>query len=205
MNKDQAFKAGEGSGKSGAFFFSSHDNQFIIKTMKKAELRALLKILPEYVDYLKKNPYSMLAKIYGVFSLRRRLMKTVTVMLMENTLQLENPSQLLATYDLKGSTFGRESKGQVKPTTIQKDIDFINAKAGDASMFAMGDLNRKLRVVLQQDTKFLIDHGFLDYSLLLAVEKNDEMVINPEIVKKQALVRRMTRGVLRRPSKERRF
>lgn len=54
--------------------------------MKKSELRALLKILPEYVEYLKNNPYSMLAKIYGVFSLKRTMMKTVTVMLMENTI-----------------------------------------------------------------------------------------------------------------------
>ena len=51
-----------------------------------------LKILPDYVDYLKKNPYSMLAKIYGVFSLKRTMMKTVIVMLMENTIQLENSS-----------------------------------------------------------------------------------------------------------------
>ena len=92
FNRAQAFKAGEGSGKSGAFFFASHDNQFIIKTMKKSEMRALLKILPDYVDYLKKNPYSMLAKIYGVFSLKRTMMKTVIVMLMENTIQLQNSS-----------------------------------------------------------------------------------------------------------------
>lgn len=32
-NWDQAFKAGEGSGKSGSFFFFSHDQRFLIKTM----------------------------------------------------------------------------------------------------------------------------------------------------------------------------
>lgn len=90
LNKEQAFKAGEGAGKSGSFFFFSHDNQFIIKTMKNAERKVLLQILPEYVNYLKQNPYSMLAKIYGVFSLKRPMMQTVTVMLMENTIQAEN-------------------------------------------------------------------------------------------------------------------
>ena len=56
--------------------------------MKEAELKALKQMLPDYVAYLKKNPFSTLAKIYGVFTLRRPLMKPVTVMLMENTLQI---------------------------------------------------------------------------------------------------------------------
>ena len=46
FNRQQVFSAGEGSGKSGSFFFFSHDNQFIIKTMKEAELKALKIILP---------------------------------------------------------------------------------------------------------------------------------------------------------------
>ena len=56
--------------------------------MKSAELVALKRILPQYVDYLKRNPYSMLVKIYGMFTLRRKLMKPIKVMLMENTIQL---------------------------------------------------------------------------------------------------------------------
>lgn len=86
FNRQQACKAGEGSGKSGSFFFFSHDKQFIIKTMKSAELVALRRILPQYVNYLKSNPYSMLVKIYGMFTLKRKLMKPIKVMLMENTL-----------------------------------------------------------------------------------------------------------------------
>ena len=107
-NRDQAFSAGEGSGKSGSFFFFSHDNQFIIKTMKGAELKSLMKILPQYVAYLtRQNPYSMLAKIFGVFTLQRPMMKPVTVILMENTICLKNKKNLISIFDLKGSTFGR--------------------------------------------------------------------------------------------------
>ena len=40
-------------------------------------------------------------------------------------------------------------------------------------MFKMSALNRKCGSVLAQDTNFLISHGFLDYSLLFAVEKSD--------------------------------
>ena len=86
--------------------------------MKKAEKDALLKILENYVYYFKKNPYSMLAKIYGVFTINRAWMNPVTVMLMENTLQIVNPSNLFATFDLKGSTYGRKSKGKVTPQKI---------------------------------------------------------------------------------------
>ena len=118
QNREQVFNAGEGSGKSGSFFFFSHDKQFIIKTMKKAELEALMNILPSYVHYLKKNPFSMLAKIYGVFTINRTWMHPVTVMLMENTLQIVNPSKLFATFDIKGSTHGRKSKGDITPNTI---------------------------------------------------------------------------------------
>lgn len=149
------FNAGEGSGKSGSFFFFSHDNQFLIKTMKESELGALKAILPDYVAYLKENPYSMLSKIYGVFTLRRPFMKPVTVMLMENVLQVVNKDKLRATFDLKGSTHGRKSKGLVKPTSIQKDLDLVTTKNADKKLLQMSELNRKLRKVLLQDTRFL--------------------------------------------------
>ena len=36
-NRKMIFKAGESAGKSGSFFFFSHDNKFIIKTLKGNE------------------------------------------------------------------------------------------------------------------------------------------------------------------------
>lgn len=60
--------------------------------MNEDELKALKEMLPAYVSYLKRNPFSMLSKIYGVFTLKRPLMNSVTVMLMENTLQIVRPN-----------------------------------------------------------------------------------------------------------------
>jgi len=40
INADMVFKAGEGSGKSGSFFFFSKDRKFIIKTMTDEDLIA---------------------------------------------------------------------------------------------------------------------------------------------------------------------
>jgi len=54
-NKNRVFKAGEGAGASGSFFFFSYNNRFIIKTMTKPELKVLLDILPSYVDHVKKS------------------------------------------------------------------------------------------------------------------------------------------------------
>ena len=62
--------------------------------MKRAELKALKAILPEYVTHLQDNPNSMLAKIYGMFTLKKPLMKAITVMLMENTIQTRQPEAL---------------------------------------------------------------------------------------------------------------
>jgi len=43
FNRDKVFNAGEGAGKSGSFFFFSHDNRFIIKTISSDEIDVYLK------------------------------------------------------------------------------------------------------------------------------------------------------------------
>ena len=113
-------------------------------------------------------------------------MAPVVVMLMENTIQTKSGdwSKMFATFDLKGSTHGRQVgkrdkngvKKRIQPSTVQKDLDFLEAKERNHKLFIMDELNRKLQNVLLQDTSFLIRHGFLDYSLLLAVEKTGEKV-----------------------------
>ena len=57
----------------------------------------------------------------------------------------------------------------------------------------MSDLNRKLVGVMQQDKMFLQQHGFLDYSLLIAIEKS-EAEFDAE---KSMLSKRLTRGLIR--------
>ena len=94
MNREMVFNSGEGAGKSGSFFFFSHDKRFIIKTMRKREVKTFLQILPQYVDYLLKNPFSMIAKIFGVYIVEKQGVGVVRVMLMENTMQLENKNNL---------------------------------------------------------------------------------------------------------------
>ena len=86
LNRDQVFSAGEGAGKSGSVFFFSHDNKWLIKTMKNEEVDLMIKILPDYLEHHRKNPYSLLAKIFGIFTIKKFRMEPVHVMLMENTM-----------------------------------------------------------------------------------------------------------------------
>jgi len=69
LNRDSVFKSGEGAGQSGSFFFFSHDRKFIIKTMSGTEMSLFLEILPDYEIHLKENPDSLLARIYGVYTI----------------------------------------------------------------------------------------------------------------------------------------
>ena len=127
-NRDMVFKAGEGAGRSGSFFFFSHDRKFIIKTMPKGELDLLLRLLPAFKEHYKKNPHSLLSKIFGVFTIETDKMDNVHLMLMENTLRLKDPLNLKYIFDLKGSLVSRKVKGQTKPDSTLKDINYLMAK-----------------------------------------------------------------------------
>lgn len=69
FNNDQVFKAGEGAGASGSFFFFSYDQKFLIKTLTESEVKILDKLIHPYIDHLVKNPDSLLARIYGLFTI----------------------------------------------------------------------------------------------------------------------------------------
>jgi hypothetical protein len=48
-NYKMVFKAGEGAGASGSFFFFSYDNRFLIKTLQGEEKSKLLNMMNLYV------------------------------------------------------------------------------------------------------------------------------------------------------------
>jgi hypothetical protein len=56
---------------------------------------------------------------------------------MENTLQFYEPEKLECIFDLKGSTFDRATKGELKKSTIRKDNDFIAIKRKRPNLFKM--------------------------------------------------------------------
>jgi hypothetical protein len=52
-NRDQVFRAGEGAGASGSFFFFSKDGRYLIKTLRGEEKDILLGMLPSFIEYLR--------------------------------------------------------------------------------------------------------------------------------------------------------
>jgi len=88
------FQAGESQGKSGSFFFFSHDKKFIIKTMYPEELEVFMEALPDYFSHLKENPNSLIARIYGVFKVKMEAISAVNLILMANTIQVPSSKQI---------------------------------------------------------------------------------------------------------------
>ena len=58
--------------------------------MTESERKLFQCILPEYANHLDQNPNSLLAKVLGIFTVKQQSTDPVCVMLMENTLRVEN-------------------------------------------------------------------------------------------------------------------
>jgi 1-phosphatidylinositol-4-phosphate 5-kinase len=69
-NSENVSKMRESEGKSGSFFFFSHDNKFIIKTITNNELNNMLgHFIKSYYEHVSNNAETLLAKIYGIYTI----------------------------------------------------------------------------------------------------------------------------------------
>jgi len=122
LNRTQVFKAKESAGKSGSFFFFSYDKKFLIKTMNDRELAVFLDALPTYLYHLKKYPASLIARIYGIFTVRMENIVPVHLLLMANSAQVGGPVEFC--FDLKGSIINREvKKSEITKGGTLKDVN----------------------------------------------------------------------------------
>lgn len=84
-------------------------------------------MLPQYTAHFRNNRNSVIAKIFGIFTIKSVDFREVHVMLMENTVQLRDEINLNYVFDLKGSTVDRTTQiDNMKPSTTLKDNNFIN-------------------------------------------------------------------------------
>jgi len=84
-NVNNIKKAGEGMGKSGSFFFFSHDTKFLIKTMTMDDFDAFMSLFKAYFEHINLEPKSLIARIYGVYSVKMDDIDTVYLILMGNS------------------------------------------------------------------------------------------------------------------------
>jgi 1-phosphatidylinositol-4-phosphate 5-kinase len=102
------FKAGEGAGLSGSFFFFSRDNRFLIKTLTRSERDLFLNMLDKYINHLEAtHNESLLARIYGIFTIKTNFFHELDIMVMQNTARLTKRKNQKITFDIKGSKFNR--------------------------------------------------------------------------------------------------
>ena len=75
-------QSGQGAGKSGSFFFFSHDKKLIIKTMRGNEKSILSNMLNKLILHYESNENkSLLARIYGMFKIKTSVFHPVDIII----------------------------------------------------------------------------------------------------------------------------
>ncbi|OIV90023.1 hypothetical protein TanjilG_23943 [Lupinus angustifolius] len=157
-------------GKSGSFFYLTNDDRYMIKTMKKAEAKALLRMLPAYYNHFRAFENSLLTKFYGLHcvKLTGAAQKKVRFIIMGNLFCSEYT--IHRRFDLKGSSLGRitdKPESEISETTILKDLDlnfiFRLQKTWFQEYFRQID----------RDCELLEQEGIMDYSLLVGIHFRD--------------------------------
>ncbi|EFJ44342.1 hypothetical protein VOLCADRAFT_106487 [Volvox carteri f. nagariensis] len=151
-------------GKSGCMFFLSDDERFLVKTMRKTEIRTLIDMLPEYYKYMESQPDNLVIRFFGVHGVKQVHGRTVRFVVMHNMFNTD--LQIHKKFDLKGSTDGRTTGPRVDPydpKTIFKDLDLDLQFLLDPSSY-----DRVIRQITS-DAEFLRKVDVMDYSLLLGI------------------------------------
>ncbi|KAF4362174.1 phosphatidylinositol 4-phosphate 5-kinase 8 isoform X1 [Cannabis sativa] len=159
---DDGLRELSSQGKSGSLFFLSHDDRFVIKTLKKSELKVLLRMLPKYYSHVGEHENTLITKFFGLHRIKLRAGRKVRFVVMGNMFFTE--LRIHRRYDLKGSTQGRTTdQDKVDQNTTLKDLDL-------AYEFHMDKLLREsLFKQILLDCKFLESQQIIDYSLLVGL------------------------------------
>jgi len=71
INVKYKAKISDSQGFSQAIFISTQDHKYVLKTLKDQEFHNVFdKFLIFYVNYLEKNPDSLLCRIYGIYKIK---------------------------------------------------------------------------------------------------------------------------------------
>ncbi|GAA99345.1 uncharacterized protein L969DRAFT_98710 [Mixia osmundae IAM 14324] len=154
-------------GKSGSFFYFSRDYRFIIKTIRHAEHKFLRSILKDYHEHVKANPHTLLSRFYGLHRVKLPRGRKIHFVIFNNLFPPHR--DVHETYDLKGSSIGREypeEKAARNPGAVLKDLNWVRRDRH----LELGPEKRALfEEQLRRDTELLQRLGIMDYSLLVGL------------------------------------
>ncbi|KAL2513216.1 Phosphatidylinositol 4-phosphate 5-kinase 2 [Abeliophyllum distichum] len=158
-------------GKSGSSFYLTQDDRFMIKTVKKSEVKVLHKMLPSYYEHFCRYKNSLVTKFYGVHcvkpvgGVKTRFIVTGNLFCSEYRIHRR--------FDLKGSSHGRtsdKSDGEIDETITLKDLDLNFVFRLQSYWY------QELIEQIDRDCEFLEAERIMDYSLLVGLHfRNDNI------------------------------
>ncbi len=154
-------------GKSGSFFYFSRDYKYIIKTIHHSEHKFLRKILKDYFEHVTENPNTLLSQFYGLHRVKMPYGKKIHFVVMNNLFPPHR--DVHNTFDLKGSTFGRDYKEEdlaKNPRATLKDLNWLRRH----EHLELGLEKKRLFLEqLNKDVRLLQKLQIMDYSLLIGI------------------------------------
>nr|GMD84506.1 phosphatidylinositol 4-phosphate 5-kinase 6-like [Ipomoea batatas] len=163
---NEALRELSSPGKSGSFFYLTNDDRYMIKTMKKAEVKVLLKMLNAYFNHVRAFGNTLVTKYFGLHcvKLTGKAQKKVRFMIMGNLFCTGHT--IHRRFDLKGSTFGRltdKPESDIDATTTLKDLDLNYIFRLHKEWF------EEFRKQVDRDCELLEHERIMDYSLLVGI------------------------------------
>ncbi|EPS71551.1 hypothetical protein M569_03208, partial [Genlisea aurea] len=170
-------------GKSGSFFYLTQDDRFMIKTVKKSEVKVLIKMLPGYHQHVCRYENSLVTKFYGVHCVKPVGGLKTRFIIMGNLFCSDY--QIHRRFDLKGSSHGRRTDKpatEIDETTTLKDLDLNYVFRLQTSWY------QEMIKQIDRDCEFLETVGIMDYSLLVGlhfrdVSTGDKMGLSPFLMR----------------------
>ncbi|KAF8403638.1 hypothetical protein HHK36_011742 [Tetracentron sinense] len=153
-------------GKSGSFFYLTNDDRYMIKTIKKSEVKVLLRMLPAYYNHVRAFENTLVTKFFGLHCVKSTgaTQKKVRFVIMGNLFCSEYA--IHRRFDLKGSSHGRTTDKpvtEIDETTTLKDLDLNFIFRLQRAWFQ--ELHRQV----DKDCEFLEQERIMDYSLLVGL------------------------------------
>ncbi|CAJ0583574.1 unnamed protein product, partial [Mesorhabditis spiculigera] len=162
-------------GKSGAFFYRTNDQRFVIKQMSKFEVQSFVKFAPRYFEYIKtaalEKKLTTLCKVYGVFRIGYRhktsgVQIKADILVMEYLFYKKNVSKV---WDLKGSLRNRFANTKSSSDLVLMDENFIK-DLWNSQLYVYPHSKAALNQAISNDSHFLSAQHVMDYSLLVGVD-----------------------------------
>ncbi|KAK3125913.1 hypothetical protein QOZ80_7BG0611300 [Eleusine coracana subsp. coracana] len=168
---NEALRELSSPGKSGSFFYLTNDDRYMIKTMKKSEVKMLLKMLPAYYNHVRAFENTLVTKFFGLHcvKLAGANQKKVRFVIMGNLFCSEY--SIHRRFDLKGSSLGRTTdkpQTEIDQYTTLKDLDLNFIFRLKKHWF------QEFQRQVDKDCEFLEQEKIMDYSLLVGVHFRDD-------------------------------